>query len=105
VILSCPLPAHHAGHDLTPDQIERIVYAFSAALLDQGMAGELGPHYDDIDAEPCPLEMLSMAGDGEGFLEHVEQRVDQRRYAETQRQTLRQLGSAGRPDPPEGKTP
>lgn len=82
MILSCPLPAHRAGHDLTAEQVERVVYAFSAALLDEGMAGEEGPYYDDPDAEPCPMEMLRMANDGEGYLEHVDQRVAHRCHAE-----------------------
>jgi hypothetical protein len=76
---------HDANHKLTPSQAEKVIYALSGEVAsalcepdgDRIYAGEDG--YKHI---PCPIGMLQMAGDSEGYGELVESCVDSRRDLE-----------------------
>lgn len=76
---------HKTNHTLTQGQAEKVIYALSGevgtALCepdgDRIYAGE-----DGFAHIPCPLEMLKMAGDCEGYAELTETCVDARRFIE-----------------------
>lgn len=76
---------HDANHKLTQGQAERVIYALSGEVAsalcepdgDRIYAGE-----DGFSLIPCPLSMLQMAGDGEGYAELTESYVESRRDLE-----------------------
>lgn len=84
--LACPQGGrrdHPLTHDLTVGQIERIVYALTAAYGDEVTEQDADSRPDvggrSEELAPCPIEVLGWASDDEMYREHVEGCYEQAR--------------------------
>lgn len=62
---------HKANHTLPADDVERIVYALGGIAVDARGTEPIG--CDPMPQPDCPLSLLRLADDSEGYAEHVEQ--------------------------------
>lgn len=75
-----------ANHQLTPGQAEKVIYALSgevASALCEPEGDRIYAGQEGYDIVPCPLRMLQMAGDGEGYGEFVESLLASRKDCES----------------------
>lgn len=66
---------HNKTHDIDGPNVERIVYAMTAALADAETEAEQDRLYvgdDAFNRFSCPLAHLEMADNPEGYREHVD---------------------------------